>query len=109
VASYPLTTLGLRIGSDEEWIDDLVSDRSINGSVKVRALYSGKKKKFLLVHLLNSAQRITLETFYDTNRLLVVTLLWPPDGVTYSCLFAKAPRLRHRSVLSDIDVELWQT
>jgi len=109
MADYPVTTLGLRIGSTEEWIDDVVADRTVNGAVKVRALYSGKKRKFLLRHLLNSSQRGTLQTFYDTNRLLVVTLLWPVDSVSYSCVFARAPRYSHRSVLTDADVELWQT
>ena len=105
MAAYPLVNV-LRRGSTEEWIDDLVADRTVNGSVKVRALYSVKKRRFILRHLLNAAERATLQTFYNTNRLLTITLVWPVDGITYTCVFAKAPHLSHGSVLSDVDVEL---
>jgi len=107
MAAYPLTNV-LRKGSQEEWLDDLVADRTVNGAVKVRALYSGKKRRFILHHLLNSTERATLQTFYDTNRLLTITMTWPVDNVTYTCVFAKPPHLSHGSVLSDVDVELLQ-
>jgi len=107
MAAYPLTNV-LRKGSQEEWLDDIVADRTVNGSVKVRALYSAKKRRFILRHLLNATERASLQTFYDANRLLNITLVWPVDGVTYTCVFAKAPNLSHGSVLSDVDVELLQ-
>jgi hypothetical protein len=108
VASYPTLGGGIRQGSQEIWDDDLLSDRSVNGSVRARAFFASKKRRFLVKHLLNATDRATLETFYDTNRALVLTFTWPPSGVVYSCVFARAPRFNHGRTLTDVEVELLQ-
>jgi len=107
MAAYPFVSV-LRRGSQEEWVDDIVTDRTVNGSVKVRALYPAKKRRFILRHLFNATERASLQTFYDANRLLNITMVWPVDSVTYTCVFSKAPHMSHGSVLSDVDVELLQ-
>jgi hypothetical protein len=116
MASYP--TYPQLVGSTEEWVDDLVADRAVNGAVKVRAMYSDKKRRFILRHRLTKAQIYTdylgtaanaLQTFYTTNRLLTVTMTWQPDGQTYTCLFARAPRVTFDSPLTaNVEVELLQ-
>lgn len=82
-------------GSDEAWVDDLTADRAVNGSVKVRAFYSEKKRVFTVAHVLTNTDLATLRTFYDANRLLPVDLTWVRDGQTYSCVFAGAPRISY--------------
>ncbi len=98
MASYP--ALPIMVGSEEEWEDDLEMDIAVNGAPKVRAFYSTKKKLFKVVHkYLTATQKNTLQTFYDSNRLLVVQLVWT-DGVTYNCFF-KSVRV------SPIEVTYW--
>jgi len=106
VASYP--SLPMRKGSQEKWVDDLSADRAVNGSVRARAFFTAKKRTFIIRHLLNLTDRGTLETFYNANRLLVLTMTWPPDGVTYSCVFGRPPQYTHGSVLTEVEVELLQ-
>lgn len=116
MAAYP--SYPQLVDSREEWIDDLVADRAVNGSVKVRAMFSSKKKRFLLKHRLTKAQIYTdyagtaanaLQTFYNTNRALAVTMTWTPDATAYTCLFAGAPRLTWINPnVADVDVELLQ-
>lgn len=116
MAAYP--AYKQLLGSTEEWVDDLVADRAVNGAVKVRGFYADKKRRFLLKHRLTKAQIYTdylgtaanaLQTFYTANRALTVTLTWTPDGQTYTCLFARAPRVSFISPdVADVDVELLQ-
>lgn len=116
MASYP--SYPQLVGSVEEWVDDLVADRAVNGSVKVRAMFTTRKRRFLLKHRLTTAQVYTsyggsaanaLQTFYDTNRLLAVTFTWTGDSTSYTCLFARPPKLSWDNVgLADVEVELLQ-
>lgn len=89
MAAYPSFTQLL--GSTEEGVDDVTLDRAVDGSVKARGFYTARKRRFKLRHFLTSSERATLQTFYDTNRLLTVTLTWVPDGQTYTCLFQGPP------------------
>ena len=89
MAAYP--TLPQQIGSTEAWADDLVPDRSVSGGVKVRAFYTGVKRKFTVKHWLNATDLATLKTFYTTNRLLTFTFVWAGDGQTYTCVFGAPP------------------
>jgi hypothetical protein len=91
VAAYPsLTQL---LNSTEEWVDDIVLDRAVNGTVKARAFFAAKKRRFVLQHDLSSTDRATLQTFYNTNRLLAVTLTWAADAQSYTCLFEGPPKI----------------
>jgi len=116
MASYP----GFKqlLGSSEEWVDDLVADRSVAGGVKVRAMFTARKRVFKLKHRLTTTEVFTsfggstsnaLDTFYDTNRLLAVTFTWAGDSTVYTCLFGRSPRITWDNVgLADVEVELWQ-
>ena len=116
MAAYP--SYPQLIDSREEWVDDLVADRSVSGGVKVRSMFTAKKRRFLLRHRLTKAQVYTdylgtaanaLQTFYDTNRALTVTMTWTPDATVYTCLFAGAPRVTWFSPnIADVEVELLQ-
>ena len=92
MAAYP-SSLAQLVGSTEEWIDDVDVDRAVGGGTKVRSFFSAKKRRFTLKHVLTNALRDSMETFYDTNRALAVTLTWAGDGHTYTCLFEGGPRL----------------
>lgn len=110
MATYP-ASLQVSLGSQEEWIDDQVADRSISGATKVRAFFSSKKRAFTIVHQnLSAAQISTLESFYDTNRLLVIQFTWVADGNTYNCLFAGPPKISYAKMgqYADVTVKLYQ-
>lgn len=110
--SYPQLT-----GSVEEWVDDLVADRSVAGGVKVRAMFTSRKRRFRLKHRMTAAEIYTsyagsapnaLKTFYDANRLLTVTFTWAGDSVAYTCLFGGPPRITFQGPYADVEVELLQ-
>lgn len=89
MAAYP--SFGQLLASTEEGVDDVTLDRAVDGSVKARGFYTARKRRFRLRHFVTSSERATLQTFYDTNRLLTVTLTWVPDGQAYTCLFQGPP------------------
>jgi hypothetical protein len=91
VATYP--SFGQMVGSTSQIIDDIIVDRARGGGAKVRSLYSARKTQFRLLHRLDASEITTLMTFYDTNRLLAVDLVWSGDGLTYSCVFSGAPQI----------------
>jgi hypothetical protein len=105
MAAYP--SFPQLIGSVEEWVDDVVLDRAVGGGVKSRSFFSAKKRRFLLKHTLDSTDRGTLQTFYDTNRALAITLVWAGNGQTYTCLFESAPKIEYlNGILANIEVRL---
>ena len=65
--------------------------RATNGALKVRKLYSTEKKQWDIEHWLTDAQKATLETFYQANKVLNITVTTPDDGATYTARFATAP------------------
>lgn len=108
MANYPSFPF-LLDGSGEEWIDDINADRSVSGGVKVRSFFTAKKRRFTLSHLLNASDRSTLQSFYDTNRILLVTLTWTPDGQTYDVLFDGPPKFDYLTpTLARVTVKLLQ-
>ena len=107
MATYPAAFKQLGAGSVEEWVDDVSLDRAVGGSVKARAFYTAKKRKFTVRHVLNTADRATFQTFYNTNRVLAVTFTWTGDGQTYTCLFDGPPKVQSlTATLTQIDVKL---
>jgi hypothetical protein len=105
MAAYP--SFGQLIESAEEWIDDIVLDRAVGGSVKSRAFFAAKKRRFVVRHTLNATDYGTLQTFYNTNRALAVTLTWGGDGQAYTCLFEGAPKINYLSgALRHVEVRL---
>lgn len=94
MAAYP-SFPQLIEGAEDGWVDDLVFDRAVNGDLKVRAFYPGKKRTFKVPHVLNRVDFATLEAFYDTNRLLAVEFTWVRDGQTYTCMFGGPPQIVH--------------
>lgn len=65
--------------------------RATNGLLKVRRLYSAEKMTFRLIHWLSDAQKVTLETTYQSFKTSNLTLAWPEDGASYTVRFGAAP------------------
>lgn len=104
MAAYP--SYFQRAGTSETWVDDVTIDRAVNGTPKGRAYFTAKKRAFTVVHLLNPTDRVALETFYNTNRLLAMTFTFMPNNTVYNVLFARAPRLSYRGAMAVVEVEL---
>lgn len=98
MATYPVQpalSQPLSVNSEEATLDDIQIDRATNGRPKARAMYTAPKKTFTLVHeLATAADKSTLDAFYLANRLLAFDMVWPSDGITYSCLFSGPPRIK---------------
>lgn len=88
MADYPATLPTLN-GAIEEWTDGLQTDRSVSGGVRVRVMFTAKKRTFKIKHVVTAALKTTLQSFYDTNRALSFNYTW--GGVTYVCVFGSAP------------------
>jgi hypothetical protein len=89
--AYPAALKVLAASATREWIDDVVIDRSVSGAGKARSFFTAKKSRFMLPHLLTLTEYGTLQTLYDANRNLRVTLTWIPDGLPYICFFDGPP------------------
>lgn len=97
MATYPSTqpNFGAYLpGSAQQPVDDLVIDGWPNGNVRGRAYVSVGKYKWVILHRpLADADKVTLKTFYDTNRLLTFDFVSPFDGVTYhNVIFTATPK-----------------
>lgn len=79
--------------SRETWIDDIQVGRASNGAARGRALFTGRKLKLELSHVVLREDADALLTFYDTNRLQSVDVTWSGDGITRTMLFASAPSI----------------
>lgn len=87
MASYP--SFKQSMSSDEQTLDDIEIDRAVNGTPKLRAYYTARKKIFKIRHnYLLASEKTTLDSFYEANRLITFTFTWNADGVVYTCLFA---------------------
>lgn len=79
--------------SREEWVDDRSIERATNGDARGRSLYAATKRKFTLeFELLDDTDKGSIESHYAAHRAITFTFLWR-DGVTYTCLYGKPPRL----------------
>lgn len=95
-ASYPNTqpNFGVDIpkGSVQLPVEDLVVDQWPNGNIRGRSYFATGKYKWTLIHTpLADADKVTLKTFYDTNKLLTFDFVSPFDAVTYHNVIFAAP------------------
>jgi len=90
MAYYP--SLPVYRSSATERASGHMAERATNGALKVRRLYSSEKTDFTLDHWLTSAEKASLESFYQSNRDLDVSLVWAEDGATYTVRFVAAPQ-----------------
>lgn len=89
MANYPSITLAQE--SNEELLDDVATDRAVDGSAKVRAFYTAAKRRFQVRHrMISASDKSTLLTFYGSNRATTITFSW--GGTNYTCVFASPPR-----------------
>jgi hypothetical protein len=90
MADFPITTFNA--GTTIEFDDGLVIDRATNGLARARNFYTERKLRTTLVLIVDEANRDTLLTFYDNNRLVSIGL--DIDGEYYAnCFFTGPPRL----------------
>jgi hypothetical protein len=92
MAAYP-STLTVLAEYEETRIDGFVGLRATNGKLKVRKLMDGEKQEWTILHNLTSADRTTLENFYQANKYLSFDFTFPGVG-TYTCKFLSAPKYR---------------
>ena len=86
MATYP-ALLTLRDSTEER-------DGGVIPALRVRVMYPADKRAFEVRHLLTSAERSTLETFYGAEKLADVSYTWPADRVTYTVRFVAPPQYR---------------
>ena len=97
MASYPAISFAL--ASDPNIKDGVVVDRAMNGTARGRNLYDSKKyAPIQLRHVgVSTADKNTLETFYDNNRAAAVDVTWV-DGTSRSMIMTGikiAPWAKH--------------
>lgn len=85
MAAYP--SFAQLEDSEEYILSGLIMERASNGAARGRSMYSGKKRGFVIKHILTAAEKATLETFYDTNIALTFDFVWAGDSVSRTCLF----------------------
>jgi hypothetical protein len=89
--TYP-TSLPITTDSRVAHITDRMVDRASNGAARGRVFFTAAKRRFSLAHTaLNSAQREVFEDFHAANLAGEFDLIWPLDGITYTCIFAGEP------------------
>jgi len=93
MALLPTPACGQSDTSTEETLDDVQLSRATNGSLKGRSLYASPKKKFSVnFEAVEDAEKITFDTFYNTNRNLVITFTWSANATTYNCIMTSPPK-----------------
>lgn len=111
MANYP--SLKIEAPMDESWVDDTMVSRAISGAPKARRLFETKKRQFKLLHKdISAADVLTLETFYDTNRNLVLVFQHPITLINYDVIFGDTSGIRvtiSSSLLHDVHVTLLET
>ena len=106
MAAYP-SLLTLR-DSTEERDAGIVPARATNGALRLRVMYPADKRSFEVRHLLTSAERDTLEAFYQAEKLANVAYTWPADGVTYTVRFVAPPQYRRTGDRFEATVRLME-
>lgn len=97
MASYP--ALPFTLQSQQELLDDLQTDRAVNGGIRQRAFYTAVKLRLVLNHQLGSAEYATLSAFYAAWRAgtspfsaarQTFSVTW--RGASYAMTFAAPPK-----------------
>ena len=86
--------------------DGLEPERATNGALKLRRLWSADKVSFEIGHVLNAAQRATLDAFYAANKDLDVVYTWPKPQTAYTVRFVAPPRYIPRGEYFEARVRL---
>ena len=104
-------------GSAIEWIDDIVTDRTVSGVAKSRALYAAKRRNFRLIHSIEQSGLAAYEAFYDawragttpfTTKMAPFLFTWSGNMAEYTVRFAGAPRLSWTGTRIQIEAALLQ-
>jgi hypothetical protein len=91
MADFP-TLLHLR--ASERRIDaGVVSERAVDGTLRLRRLYAAEKTTFeLVLGPLTSSELAELVAHYAGDRDNAFSYTWPEDSSTYTCRYASALR-----------------
>lgn len=93
MAAYP----SLPQSPESSWdiIDNVISGRSADGTLRSRVMTAEEKHVFVIVHELTASELTTLRTFYTNNRTAEsFDLTWAGDGAVYACQFTGAIRIK---------------
>lgn len=89
---YP--PLGQLVQSREKWGDDARFERTTNGALRGRSLWTQRRLESLqLQHMVTRAQVDALLYFYDENRLQVIDVRWAGDRQLYPMIFRAPPQI----------------
>lgn len=89
---YP--PLGQMIQSREKWADEAKFERTTNGQLRARSLWTQRRLESLqLQHVLTRRELEALFVFYDENRMQVIDVVWNGDGQAYPMVFRTPPQV----------------
>ena len=66
--------------------------RATNGALHVRRMFTGEKRTFQLVFVVDAANRAALASHYSDNRDASFSFFWPDDRQTYTVSYSTAPQ-----------------
>jgi hypothetical protein len=89
MASYP--KFPILDTSNVTRVDGYIPVRATNGMLRVRKTMTSEKREFTIDHFLGKTDKETLESFFQTNKTLDVTLSWPGEASTFTVRFVAAP------------------
>lgn len=89
---YP--PLGHLIQSREKWADEAKFERTTNGQLRARSLWTQRRLESLqLQHIATRRELEALLVFYDENRMQVIDVRWEGDGQQYPVVFRTPPQV----------------
>lgn len=110
MADFPLIALE-SLQSKERWRDPILKSYARSGAFKGRRLQAVKKKSFpVVLPKITTADKATLEAFYDANRANVFNFWWADIPATvFSVIFAdELDFARSTPILWDVTILLEQ-
>lgn len=75
-------------------LDDVITERASDGTLRGRALASGRKQRFDLRHVLTAADVATLDAHYDANRAVEFSMTWSGDATAYTVIYTAPPQYK---------------
>lgn len=82
------------------------SVRATNGTLHVRRLYAADKATFKIGHLFSDVDRADHKAFYEANKDLDVTYVWPGTGETFTVRFDGPPQYLPRGAMFEARLTL---
>jgi len=107
MATYP--TLNTGVDSTLQEIDGQIVEYMEDNSIRIRNYADSTRFRARLVHRISPTDAATLKTFYEVNRLVSFTYVWPGEGsgspwnASYTMRFTAAPIIQRIRPGSAVD------